>query len=1614
VKKYLFIILTTISSLSWAQNDLLPNDPAIFADSVNTILTNTRSNKAMEVADNFSLAWSALGVDNQQKIIDQSIKLLENGHKVRPYLISYLEVIANAVNIEGADSQKITEYLNMTKEVIALDKGRDMLMYFKTMSNFFAYRALYYARSNQLLISEDEYSFEFIGPPAVEETLPVDEPVEEDTYEEDTWEDEEWEDEEWEDDESWEEDDWSDDDWEEEDEWTDDSSTDDEMIAAVTGGNTLPVVEGPVIHFEKADLNFVTPYDSVFIMKTAGDFLISSRQFVGKGGVFDWSMAGLSKDSVYANFTDYSFRTNMPYLKAESAELTYKGKVDDKVEGVFTYRSVRHDTTTNPVFPQFESYYSNIRINDLGENLIYIGGFSLKGRKIYSSSILGGLSKIEVHDNSSKKFRSQSKIFEFQDSSIVANKASAVIYQGNDSIYHPVVRLNYDYNKEYFVLQKDKGGYKNTPFTSTFFNIDFTADIVRWDLNSDSLDASIIGARRIVPSIIESSEHYSFEDYRSLGDKVYDFNPLSMVVYYANGMGVEQFYVADLAKHYGRKQQIMDGAMVFLDQKGLIDYDRKNGLVTIKPKAQHLYDSKVGRTDYDDIILESVTPNKPNLTLNFKRRSLQVRGVEQFQVSDSLNVTIEPDSSEITLLQNRDFSFNGRVRAGNFEYIGRNFTFKYDSFLIYLNEIDSIQFYVNRENSRGSVSNQKVDNTLVSTDTVNTSGDIGNNLQSSSGTLFINKPGNKSGKEKNTNFPKFDSKKGAVVYFDRTNILGGAYDRSMLFMIPPFDLDSLGDSDPATIGFEGSFISSGMFPEFREKLEIMGDNSLGFRHNVPTEGYQLYEGEGRFYDKLSMDKRGLRGSGTIDFLTTTMFSEDFIFYPDSVVATGKNFSMREEDYAGVIFPQANLEDFRMKWLPKKDSMYISNIEEPIQFYDETASLDGTAIISNSGVYGKGTILTRGSRSTSKEMTFEHDKFSARRAQFELESEIPDKPALSGDDVRLRFNLDENYALISPEIEGEAAIEFPYAQFKTSISEARWDLTADKVTMTKPEEVPLESSYFYTTREELDSLRFNATEAVYDINSSELKVSGIPYIVVADAKITPENNEVLILENSKIGTLTNTTIILDTLNEYHRLTEGVIDIKSRNEFSGYATYQFVNALNDTLPIKVENFHLETVQALGSTKKDPIMEQHTVANGTIGDAQNILISPGMFYKGDMILYAHKPAMQIDGYVKLDLDRPGYDTWIAHQSSGDQRQVMINFDNSVTEEGRRLEAGIHFSAVDNSLYTTFIEQKYTLADEEFFIPSGVLFFDQEKNEFVIQDSLKAMGKKLAGKIFRYNDDSEDVQFEGKVNFVPNTQDVQVEAAVIGTGNNKKEEYNLNTFITLNYSPLPSQAFDIMAQDINDVINYLGAPEGLGDQTQLIYKLADLAGEQVARQYEERSLAEYTPLGDLSKETASHLSFANVDFKYSKDYKAFYSEGKLGMSSVNRNDINGAFDGFFEIKRNEDGSSVVNIFIKAAAESWFFFNYEDNTLLLYSSNNNFNQVISKKSNGSKAKLGELVFAPASKAELLNFVNRFRLQYYGIDEAYQLDSRVETLEEEQTDEDGFGGTEEEEDDDGF
>jgi hypothetical protein len=1570
--------------------------PQNFTDSVSVLLKTYRSEEATSIAETFANAYQGLPID-QQQLVKEQYQRIRTKKLSRISVLGYLGSVAHAKTVEQVDDQTFRSFLTVASKVIEKETPQHADNFFSISNTFFKNHALHVEKAFKLYASHDQYTFEYIEPV---ETFSMDEPLEEVTDENqhdqydynDSYDDNA------------------------NDSWDESQETQSFLTSTPLWMDPppQPVVEGPALTFSTVTLNFTTRYDSVFLKNTKGSLSFRTKVFVGEGGTFDWTPAGLHPDSVFCAMTVYNFPITRAALTAVVVKLTYIGKTTEPIPGTFEFKSETRKDSVASSYPRFKSYETNINIQGLGdENMKIRGGFSLTGKKISSASVNGNPSTIEVYQGGVPKFVTRSSEFVFTDSTVIAQKASIKIFQKQDSLSHPSVRLKYTFGKDSLQklhIIKDKGLMKHTPYSSTYFNVDFSADIIKWDLFADSLDISISGGNNVVPMVIESIDYYDLDDYTLLKGQGFSFHPLALVGSYCVKNNVREFYTGDLADFSKKEPRDVKAAIEFLSTKGLLEYDVKNDLVRVKEKAIVIYKSNKGESDYDNMKILSIIDSAANATLNFKEGYLLVRGVDEFKVSDSLNVRIQPDSSIITIYQNRDIKFDGTINAGNFEISGKGFMLKYDSFFIDLKQIDSINFFVTEKNSKGQNIRRKLNNNMVGADSLST--ELGNGLQQKGGTLFISRANNKSGIKKVPNYPRLDASSGGLIYFDRPEVLGGVYDRSMFFVVPPFKLDSLNDADPASINFEGTFASSGMFPSFKEKLRSQPDKSLGFEHRIPKGGYKMYNGEAVMNGDLTMNNRGLRGIGTIDYLAAKIQSHDFIFYPDSVIGGGQRAIIRKELHGDVLFPQASLPNFDLKWYPKEDNMRLRNKAEPFNFYDSTAQMRGTLTVSKQGVSGAGKFETRGSELVSREMQFLGESFSARHARFKVNTEDPEKPLLNGVDVRLRFDLNENYADISPEVEGVAAISFPYAQFKTSIPRMRWNLDEKKITMSKDKNTQIENSYFYTTRKELDSLYFNAESAVYDLVKQELKVSGIPYIKVADAKITPENNEVLILENAKIGTLKNTTIILDTLNGYHLLKDGVVDIISRKEFTGYATYQYINLLKDTFSIKMTDFHLEDIVSAESSKKSSrkksIASQQTVATGAVSEDAKMVLGAGMFYKGDMVMYATKPALQLKGFVKLDIKKiKNYNTWIQYDQSGDETDVFIDFTNPISEQGNVVNAGLHFDQ-NNELYITFISDKRQEDDEDFYTPMGKLHYDTTSREFKIEHLEKANGTSLSGKVFAYNDDNMQVRFEGPIQLFNGGKDFKITATALGNGNLETNEIRMNTFLMMETN-VPDQAFTLMAKQLQDVIKNEGADEGLGDQTELLYKIADIVGERVVKDYEQKSLQGYVPLTSMNA-LVKPLVLSNVNLKWSQKNKGFYSEGTIGVSNISRNDINGAFEGFLEVKKTEEGN-IFHLFFKASPEAWYYFGFEDNRLMVHSSNGDFNSIIAKRSNVGKVKIGEVAFIPGSDEETLAFINRFRRQYYGIDIPYSLneggsyrkkEATEEVITPQKNDDDGF------------
>jgi len=1591
--RVLFILVFLQPPLLKAQYFEIDYDPDQFGIDVTNGLELIRTESAQKLAYDFKALWLGSKITNAQKdtIILITQKMRERRLRTHPFFEYFFTYIVYAIDNTGLESRDYSKLLEASLAATNSYGTKKLADFFLTLNHIFARGRLYSTNYYTVDITKGSITFDYIAPIDLSPPIKEDIIAEEDEFLDDDFGQET--DDGWGADTSESDNDWATSEdvglyiWEEELQQSVRQII--EPVSAVrTINNQQPILSGPIIRFENVSFLMTTPYDSVSIENTSGELGTDTKTFVGKGGVFNWPKGIENTEEASTEFSDYNFQIDVPYINAKRSKLTYPSLTSDSLEGDFIFKSTRRTPQGPRRYPQFRSYESDILLTLPAEDLRYEGGLSIMGSQLYGANFWDDYSTIIVDDNKGRSFKAISTNFIFLDSLIRAQNTQIAIYHNSDSISHPIVRFDYEPSIKLMTLLKEDGGYKHTQYYSSFFRMNFNADMVRWDLNSDSLDVSVLLARHQIPAVFESDEYFNEQRYAKYSG-LWGFHPITTVVNFARKYRTTEFYLAELMTEYKIDPKFAEVAMIYLEQNSFIDFDEKIKGIKVLLKAFHYNLSNWKRKDYDNILISSISEQAVNATFKPDSGEMVVRGVEKIYVTPELDIFIEPDSGYLKLQQNRSFELDGSVTAGDFVYKGKDFQFSYQDFLIEMPTIDSIRIQVTFPDSTNNAGDEKVG--------------IHNHLVETSGTLYINSPGNKAGLKKTVQFPYFVTTSEAVVYFD--NVLEGAYDKSVRFVIPPLKMDNLAKDDYSKINFPGTFIAGGILPPFQDTLQILPDKSMGFQHKVPPDGYALYKGNGKLYNEVHLDGNGLRSNGHLEYISTTIQSDDFIFYMDSVTAIGNGGEIVAGTFGGGSYPQATIGPFKIKWLPQKDSMYIANRQEPFEFYNSTAQLDGEVNITANGMFGSGQLTTRGSISQSDELTFRENDYSARHADFKILTDIPDKPAMQGDDISLNFDLIANVADVHPEQAGFAAISFPYTQMKTSITNAVWDLTAQTISMTKPETVPIENSYFYTTRKDLDSLAFNASSATYDIKADNLDIEGIPWIIVADAKIIPEGHQATILENSGLLPFANAEIIIDTLNEYHYLNQGHITIISRNKFVGNAQYK-VPINSDTFSIQFNEFNLVQVPI---DKK--VFKTMTVSGGVVPEDDPILISPGVLYKGSAYMYADRPTLELKGFVKLDLKKsPNYNYWIKHDHNPELEEVVFDFESSKTEQDEPLTAGLFYQNDLLELYPAFLDHKLNDPDDPFFEAKGLIKYDTLLNAFKIEETLKEAGDSYAGRTFIYDENNQTMIFEGPVQFLHNEKYLGLQASVIGSSNIDSSRYDIDAFMVFDMG-IHLDVVNAMNNDVIDIIERIGALKAHNIELEVLMNLANLTNDETAKNYESASLVDYVELVNSAPLVLGKtMTFSNVKMSWSQKSQSWYNTSKLGLSNIMTKDINAKVDGFIEIKNDRNLGQIIKMFIMIAPSTWYFFHYEDTQLEMFSSNLDFNAAVTARSNVDKAGFGQFTTLIGDEIATLEFINNFRKRYFGVDEPFDLQVPIDTFVEDEE----YDTILEDDDDDGF
>jgi hypothetical protein len=1335
-----------------------------------------------------------------------------------------------------------------------------------------------------------------------------------------------------------------------------------------------PAVSGPVIELKDADLVVGTSGDSIIVRKVSGLAAVASNRFVATGGQVAWIIKG---NPVTADLGPFDFDLSKPEFTAQPVTLTYPYLLEAPVKGALSYKSVRRKAgTADTGYPRFISLTNDARLKNLGEGIKYQGGISIAGPRLLSAALDGSLANITVSQGGKMRFRAAARSYVLGDSVITASRAAVALYESDhDSITHPGVELKYLKGKEKLQLLQEQGTYRKTPYSDSFHQLDVRAEMLVWNLREPKIDFSIFTSPKQVSADFESKNFFSNTRYQQL-KSINHLHPLQMLLGYSqNHDKVQTMSVHDVAAEVHIPEENLRSAVVGLARDGYVDVQPKTGEVTILPKGRHYVGAARDKKDYDQLAIKSLTGSGRSATLNLDSDQLLVRGVEQFSFSDdSSAVVVRPDSGIVRLGRNRNIKFNGRVTASAYRFKGRDFQFDYDGYYIDMPRIDSLT--IRSKTTKKTSGNDRRPSDFLLT----------NKGNSQSGRLFLNDPKNRSGRKKLGKFPAFNSTSGAYVYFNKPDVLGGAYDSTTYFDVPPFKFDSMGTSK-SRAGFVGVFHSRAL-PPIKTALTTQEDGSLGFVHMVPTSGYSMYGGKGRLSGgaKVHLNAQGLQSNGTITYLGATLQSDHFVMYGDSVTGEGKAGAIA----AGTNFPKVTLPTgYFINWHAKSDSLYLMTPKEgaPVKMYADH-TFKGSLLLTPKGLGGDGRLDGPQSYARSEDLTFKNDSYSGKKAVLSVKSAQAGKPALTANDVAFTYDLKNSFAEFKREEGSKASIDLSYSGFRTSLSSGRWDFKKKRVVLAEAT-ADAGHSYFVSMRPEQHGLKFKTNAATYDLTKTQLEAKGVPYIAAADAWIIPDSGRVRVA-GGKLQTFRQATVLLDSLGKFHKLTGGNITVASRDAFSGDAKYNFRTVTGDSIALKFSNFKSDSAALVTSVSKKRFALRKrattdeaatppslaTTATASVQANQKFQLAPSIGYRGSINLNSQKRGLIFDGQVQLQFSKlKNSAEWFAVQDSIDPKNVVLTLNKGKTEDGAELVTGLFLSDTDNKMYPLYAAPKGAPADISVLEVTGKLRYDAKAGEYTIAQNDLADANQYEGAVLTYQETTNQVSFRGPMNFITNTKNYSIAASGVGKANPDSARYQVDALLGLSIN-MPAKAIETMGANLAQVTK--NSPEALDGSNPELYKIAQFAGNKGVEAYAARRPgAAPTPLATLSPKLLRTLLLSKVDLRWNAKQKAWYSVGKIGVAGVGKQALNALVDGYVEIKR-DNSTDLVEIYLEAEPQTWYYLRYANNIVLAKSSNESFDGEIGGKAKGDPNTATEFGVFLGDFTDVDQFRTHFERDYLG------------------------------------
>lgn len=454
-------------------------------------------------------------------------------------------------------------------------------------------------------------------------------------------------------------------------------------------------------------------------------------------------------------------------------------------------------------------------------------------------------------------------------------------------------------------------------------------------------------------------------------------------------------------------------------------------------------------------------------------------------------------------------------------------------------------------------------------------------------------------------------------------------------------------------------------------------------------------------------------------------------------------------------------------------------------------------------------------------------------------------------------------------------------------------------------IALNPSLLTSTRKDQNSLNFQTGKSVYDINSYTITANNVPWLDVADMRMFPGTEQIIIHSNAVLDSISCSRIVSSNNDTGHEFINSRVLIRGKNNYTGTGDYIYHNIAGQEL--------LLPFAEIGAKPGKP-----SEGKAKVDTISPFFLSPEFKFIGDVEWTNNNKLLNFKGSYSLTQDCPRLKNyWVRLNTEIDPTDLRIPVDSlSRSYDGEVLRQGFFLSNQPISLYSAFLGPHLSYTDHPVISTFGHIRFDYTSDQYIIQQA-QLTDSLPNGPTLTFDRNTCTTSARGEMDLGVNLEPLQISTTGTIQHNFANDSILSDQIMVVDFF-LDDKLLDIFAEKLNDKTSLMPV-----DYTRENYKTSVL--DWLGKDKGQELLDELSLMGGFRKvpdEFRHTLFFTDLKMKWNSERGSYQSVGKIGIGNIDNKSVNKLVDGHLEIVKSRGGDSFT-FYVAFDTNSYFFFYY-------------------------------------------------------------------------------------------